>query len=751
MSVEPAKYHHHQSSVSSVVPPSKGHFRSSSLENNIYTPIKSVTASSSPLTSLQLPGNVAPFSTGTLKSRREQKRLTDIVAQHHRMNSVDDLNSRKSQFRLIRDIFEQNKSTNDPAAPPPIIPDHPPPPETNPASVGDAKPPKIQSCSGVLEQGKQVIRPIAFKPIPYISGEPVNQRFSDLGDRYGSTPSLTPNLGNNLKFGSTSDLRYNCSVGNRKSLHYYNTYDSLESISKSPDSIATSQSTLKTIMPYHHHNNHHHHHHHHQDLLDMTPSPSDSGISELEAALRDRDSELAYLRQTMEHNEKDKEKHWEDEVKRLKIIHESRLRANAQKIQKLEQMLMMQSFQLRQHKKRAAEDADRLNGTINEVRDQNERYRNELCHLKITEKDLKEQNSDLAEEVQILRRMIADFKTRLEETDWAICQKSGETALLKSQLRDAQNDLMAKDQEIAQLRIEIRNQNWEDKNTHKNIQDSAMDTALEVSQLNRIIILKDQVIMAMTNEIQKLRKELSDVSLLQSYEGIPPGRNTMPRFRRDILDFLYAENDTKSGEDRDKCPEKDITKYLSKIEETKRNTLQDYPFLAKVENNPDKGEKKTTIDEMKTIFLNNQIYPYDCKDSVSNLFNMTLNLLQPNPSSSPTIKHKSDEDEVGSETESSKCDKQTDSQSSSPTTTADSSDDRQICDKVKNLQTELEEAKASFDQERLKWAEEKEKVLFYQRQLQLSYMQMIKRTQMLEERLQTGGIADDGSENMPES
>lgn len=39
------------------------------------------------------------------------------------------------------------------------------------------------------------------------------------------------------------------------------------------------------------------------DLLD-TPSPSDSGISELEAALRDRDSELAYLRQTMEHNEK---------------------------------------------------------------------------------------------------------------------------------------------------------------------------------------------------------------------------------------------------------------------------------------------------------------------------------------------------------------------------------------------------------------------------------------------------------------
>lgn len=37
---------------------------------------------------------------------------------------------------------------------------------------------------------------------------------------------------------------------------------------------------------------------------DLTPSPSDSGISELEAALKDRDSELSYLRQAMEHNEK---------------------------------------------------------------------------------------------------------------------------------------------------------------------------------------------------------------------------------------------------------------------------------------------------------------------------------------------------------------------------------------------------------------------------------------------------------------
>jgi hypothetical protein len=87
--------------------------------------------------------------------------------------------------------------------------------------------------------------------------------------------------------------------------------------------------------------------------LDLTPSPSDSGVVELEVALRERDSELAYLRQTMEHNEQvifrvyqEKERLWERELRRMKNVHENRLRAAAQKSLKLEQMLMMQTYQV---------------------------------------------------------------------------------------------------------------------------------------------------------------------------------------------------------------------------------------------------------------------------------------------------------------------------------------------------------------------------------------------------------------------
>ena len=35
----------------------------------------------------------------------------------------------------------------------------------------------------------------------------------------------------------------------------------------------------------------------------QTPSPSDSGVGEVETMLRDKDAEITHLRETMEHNE----------------------------------------------------------------------------------------------------------------------------------------------------------------------------------------------------------------------------------------------------------------------------------------------------------------------------------------------------------------------------------------------------------------------------------------------------------------
>jgi hypothetical protein len=51
---------------------------------------------------------------------------------------------------------------------------------------------------------------------------------------------------------------------------------------------------------------------------------------------------------------------------------------------------------------------------------------------------------------------------------------------------------------------------------------------------------------------------------------------------------------------------------------------------------------------------------------------------------------------------------------------------------VDRLREELSEERSEFEQERVTWAQEKEKVLRYQRQLQLNYVQMFRRTKTLE-------------------
>lgn len=99
---------------------------------------------------------------------------------------------------------------------------------------------------------------------------------------------------------------------------------------------------------------------------------------------------------------------------------------------------MMQTFQLRQDKKRLVEDTNRLHEQINKLKEQNEKQRGDLSALQIAEKELKESNNDLVEEIQMLRRVIADLKGKLEESEWNLCQRNGEASLMKNQLKEAQ-------------------------------------------------------------------------------------------------------------------------------------------------------------------------------------------------------------------------------------------------------------------------------------------------------------------------
>lgn len=54
------------------------------------------------------------------------------------------------------------------------------------------------------------------------------------------------------------------------------------------------------------------------------------------------------------------------------------------------------------------------------------------------------------------------------------------------------------------------------------------------------------------------------------------------------------------------------------------------------------------------------------------------------------------------------------------------------CPSLEQLKEEIEVKTKDFENERLIWAQEKEKVLRYQRQLQMNYVQMYRRTRALE-------------------
>jgi DNA repair exonuclease SbcCD ATPase subunit len=58
--------------------------------------------------------------------------------------------------------------------------------------------------------------------------------------------------------------------------------------------------------------------------------------------------------------------------------------------------------------------------------------------LQDDKKRLQEENDRLATETTGLKKEIDDLKVRLEETEWGLCQKSGELSHVKSQLKDTQ-------------------------------------------------------------------------------------------------------------------------------------------------------------------------------------------------------------------------------------------------------------------------------------------------------------------------
>ena len=77
-------------------------------------------------------------------------------------------------------------------------------------------------------------------------------------------------------------------------------------------------------------------------------------MGDLGHILQEKDSEINYLRETLEQNEdvifrvyQEKEKYWEREIRKMKALYETQLKSHQQKSSKMEAALINQTYQVK--------------------------------------------------------------------------------------------------------------------------------------------------------------------------------------------------------------------------------------------------------------------------------------------------------------------------------------------------------------------------------------------------------------------
>ena len=222
----------------------------------------------------------------------------------------------------------------------------------------------------------------------------------------------------------------------------------------------------------------------------QTPSPSDSGVGELEAMLRDKDATIQHLRETMERNESailqvcaEKEQNWEMELQEIHQEWERRWRFHQEKAFKMEQALLLQLFKLQQERKTLKLDIDALQSD-------KDKHTSQFANC---EQDLKQ------------------TKAKLEEVSWQLAQKSGEIALLKSQLKDTKELASHKGNDIVSIKTALKEaQHASDEKDHEILTLEAQLKSLkeELTNSHNENVAAKRDLFAANNEISVLKKEL---------------------------------------------------------------------------------------------------------------------------------------------------------------------------------------------------------------------------------------------------
>ncbi|XP_055783590.1 NEDD4-binding protein 3-A-like isoform X1 [Salvelinus fontinalis] len=180
-------------------------------------------------------------------------------------------------------------------------------------------------------------------------------------------------------------------------------------------------------------------------------------VRDLEERLAEKEHELKQMRRNLDESEgaiaqvfEGKQRLWEKELEELKHLYAAKLRQVSQHAQHSQHALQLQLHKAQQEKNRLQDELDALGGGS---------QREGQGSLKGT-------------------------SPTLEETQWQVCQKSGEISLLKQQLRDSQAEVTSKLSELFQLKTQLRETRGELQRRDGQI--DTLQTALQGAQLRQL-------------------------------------------------------------------------------------------------------------------------------------------------------------------------------------------------------------------------------------------------------------------------
>ncbi|XP_059161626.1 leucine zipper putative tumor suppressor 2 homolog isoform X1 [Physella acuta] len=185
----------------------------------------------------------------------------------------------------------------------------------------------------------------------------------------------------------------------------------------------------------------------------QTPSPSDSGVGELEAILREKDAEINTLREVMDRNERaifqvyEERRHvWLQDTQELRDEYERKLKIQSRKSYKTEQVLSLQVYKLQQEQKTLLEENQKITNEKELLRQQVEENQSEIQELQSKVAALEAAGASTLTKSGSSSSSSLENQSLMEE----LALKNKELITLKSQLHNFEADMEKKNKEVAE-------------------------------------------------------------------------------------------------------------------------------------------------------------------------------------------------------------------------------------------------------------------------------------------------------------